>query len=236
MTPFQKQLVNTDTTWESKRMQIAQVRKLTIVVLALLFGISCSACSAGPIASDWLKAEKKSPNGQLVLRVEWDPKPWRNYPPNKYSWLPNPQDRDIHDSHLLFLHQKGGKKQLVRSFCRGIKVLWSPDSNAFVVNDFVASDTAIPYLYRLSDPSHPIDLNQQLLATIDASERKLLESGAYVFLGKRWQSAHQLLVAIHGDTARGRSTATCFSLEYVFDLRKNCFRLKNRTCNTKPAE
>jgi len=49
------------------------------------------------------------------------------------------------------------------SYPRGVDVLWSPTSRAFVVNDYEGSDAAHPVLFSAPWTNQPVDLREKLI-------------------------------------------------------------------------
>jgi hypothetical protein len=81
-----------------------------------------------------------------------------------------------------------------------VNVLWSPSSEALVVNDIYASDDSRSMLFVLTPEVHLTNLGELLLgARIPAKERELMQDGYPVFkFVTRWLDSESLLFKVSG--------------------------------------
>jgi dipeptidyl aminopeptidase/acylaminoacyl peptidase len=86
---------------------------------------------------------------------------------------------------------------------------WSPDSNAFAVNDHRASDSADAYIYDAATLKR-MDV-AELIRTADHSTERFTNAHAY-FVVDRWEGTEQVLVRFHGHT--DNAPVACFDLRY----------------------
>jgi hypothetical protein len=102
-----------------------------------------------------------------------------------------------------------------------LTLAWSPDSAAFIVNDRVASDLELSYIYDAKTLDR-LDLRSRIL-TADSEAARFVPSANAAphsyFHAIRWLDAKQLEVQLHGHTDGTRNGTTvrpgdCFDLRY----------------------
>lgn len=159
------------------------------------------------------KSELKSPNGLYAIKNIDDPRFDRELVCQNYS------------SHLVFL-KKGQKKQVpFKKYFRNVDILWSPDSSAFVLNDWIGSNVAESYLYRVTRLTQPIDIGSKLILTNENDKHSVAEAakfGAVYTFVSRWKDPTSLEIKL-----AGHSIGRGFTLTYSWDL-KNSYKLIKR--------
>jgi len=162
-----------------------------------------------------------------------------NLPPNKYGSLSSTPDVAHSDGHyLLFIRKDKKTKVAFFSYMRDADILWSPDSKAFIVNDYVGSDTTLTYLYRVNDLGHPIDLSAKFIDSItNKSDKSSIMSSIYVHIfGAHWLSPNSIEIKTIGNSKDGTGYYKPFTLVYDWDLEKKSFcrikRLATEECSS----
>lgn len=117
-------------------------------------------------------------------------------------------------AYLVLIDKKSGKQHKVRDYARHVEVLWSPASDAFVVNDFEGSDSTRPILYSVPWTGKDIDLLQKLTDFLRAQRKeKIVLGNDHVYLTvQRWINSEELLCKLeaygeaspHGSGFEGR--------------------------------
>jgi len=132
-----------------------------------------------------LPREINSPNNQFTLR---------------YVDGPDINGNDPMHSHQLFL--MGQPPKLIKSGLGNVDVLWAPDSMAFILNDWIGSNLARAYVYRIGDLEHPIALLPTAWDKQD--DNKFVCSTLYIY-GSKWVSPTvvELKVSGHSETVSG---------------------------------
>jgi len=128
-------------------------------------------------------------------------------------------DNDLHDpAHSLTLvdHQNGSVINIYQ-YERGVDVLWSPASNAFVINDHEGSNVSHPVLFREPWSTNYTDLRAQLIDYLgSANEAKsVLDNHHVYFTAQRWLSNKQILCEL---TGYGDVDPKGFTKHYVYKL------------------
>ncbi len=160
----------------------------------------------------------KSPNDLYAIQEVERPVPERGYP-----------------EHLLFLSSKGKKEPLkilstgTNSYERFVEVLWSPNSQMFVVNDWFGSDIANAYLYRVDDLAHPVDIAQSIAqSSSNKLDRDSIANGVHIYqFVSKWIDPYTVEIRIVGDYTskpnyRGRLLG--FTVYYLWDVRTNSIK------------
>jgi hypothetical protein len=149
---------------------------LTIGSLMIAFPSFAGAANAQNASFPGRVAKSKSPDSRYVIEnVDYD-------------------NRDpAHD--LVLLDTKNGSKTTIQSYERGVDVLWSPQSDAFVVNDHEGSDSTRPLLYSLPWTGNKTDLLGKLTDFLRTrhQEQLVLGNDHVYFSVRRWISARELL-------------------------------------------
>jgi hypothetical protein len=131
----------------------------------------------------------------------------------RYS-VKNILDEHAQRAYLVLIDRGSGKQRKVRDYARHVEVLWSPASDAFVVNDFEGSDSTRPILYSLPLSSSQTDLLEKLTEFLRTrGEEKLVRVNGHVYLTvQRWINPEELLCRLqaygeaspHGSGFEGR--------------------------------
>lgn len=169
------------------------------------------------------RSEIKSPNGLYAVKNVDEKVSDQAYP-----------------KHVLFFVGKGTEKLPLilpstgtNSYQREVNILWAPDSNFFVLNDWWVSNRSNAYLYRLSDLSHPIDLGNKLKNELtDQQDLTCMENSIHTYIfASKWLDPTSVEVRLAGDYTskpkfKGRFRQ--FTIYYVWDLRKHVFQRTKR--------
>ncbi len=134
-------------------------------------------------------------------------------PDGRYS-IKNMLYDNAQRAYLLFVDRTSGKQHKIHDYARHVEVLWSPASDAFVVNDFEGSDSTRPILYSVPTTGTDTDLLQKLTDFLRARrEEKLVLGNGHVYLTvQRWINPEELLCLLqaygeaspHGSGFEGR--------------------------------
>jgi len=100
-------------------------------------------------------------------------------------------DSDSEPHHTVFLAAQGSKaRRKLFTYGRGVEVLWSPNSQLFIVNDYAGSDYSRCRVYPVEAGKAPIEAWDDLLASQSASVRSLLLDNHHVYIAAmRWVTA-----------------------------------------------
>jgi hypothetical protein len=172
-------------------------------------------------------SELKSPNGLYSVRnID---KSIGNIPKNKYSLLAG-NDTTIDGHYLLFLQKNRKETVVLKSYCRDVDILWSPDSSAFIVNDYVGSNLTVPYLYRVHDLSHPVDVGAKFIDSLkEPADKSNLAGSIYThIIAARWTGSHSVEIkAVGNSPSPGGKTYSPFTLIYSWNLENTFNRIKS---------
>ncbi|MFN8658051.1 MAG: class I SAM-dependent methyltransferase [Candidatus Obscuribacterales bacterium] len=163
-------------------------------------------------------SEIVSPNGLFTVR-NINESLGRNIPSKKYF------DPKQLDNHQLVLTKKGSKAGTpVFTYQRNVDVIWSPDSTAFIVNDFMGSNLAFPYLLQIKDPTHPVEFADRFVdAVTDKNDKRNLTKSDHVYIKvTKWLSPQSVEIK-----AFGHNTDS-FEMFYSWDLHNKFQRLAHR--------
>lgn len=183
----------------------------TLALLFVLAPIAIAAASAGTSNSinfPGKATEIKSPNGLYsIVNVA------------------KPDSKDgCKNYEIRLLQAKNKKSKTLRCFIRKIDVLWSPESDAFIVNDWAASNIAVPYLYYVSDPDHPKDISTRFMSLVrnqkDKSDLALADHSHITIM--EWKNPHSVLLRAAGHGGPGGP----YTLFYLWDLKDKFTRVK----------
>lgn len=142
-------------------------------------------------------ATAKSPDGRFLIRNE---------------------DRDSEPFHILFIEANEGKPIAFKEYARHVDVLWGPTSDYFAVNDWKGSDRASPFLYAVSSPETPIDLELELVKTLKHSADGQLFGNHHVYLSVlRWTGSKQMVCRLSG---HGDKNPRSFTKYYTYTVGK----------------
>ena len=105
----------------------------------------------------------------------------------------------LEDDKKLFLMKQGdGKRHLVKTYNRNLTVGWSPDSQAFFLNDGLGSNVEEAYIFWIGK-NQPLLLDDLILHS--DSEARTLNADHTYFHVYRWQNAHTVDVEYCGHTS-----------------------------------
>lgn len=116
-------------------------------------------------------------------------------PDHRYI-IQNVNSDGMEPAHVLsLLDTKNGSKVKIHSYDRHVDLLWSPQSDAFVINDYEGSDSARPLLYSLPWNGRKTDLLEELTDFLRGRhEEKLVLKNDHVYLSvRRWNNPNELL-------------------------------------------
>lgn len=209
-------------------------RVIASMVYAMFIATTCILVSSGTavagtgVASDGASgfsrnfpgevAEIASPNGSFIVK-NLDDSLGRNIPSKKYA------DPKQLDNHQLVLTKKGSKAGTpVFTYQRNVDVIWSPDSTAFIVNDFMGSNLAFPFLLQVKDPTHPVEFADRFVDSVtDKKDKHNLTKSDHVYIKvTRWLSPQSVEIK-----AFGHNTDS-FEMFYSWDLHSKFQRLAHR--------
>ena len=164
--------------------------------------------SAQKVSFPGPKSETRSPDGRYAIR--------------------NVDDEEAQPPHsLTLIDSSSGKQYKIRDYGRHVEVLWSPASDAFIVNDFEGSDSTRPILYPLPWRDEEIDLLKELTDFLRTrGEEKLVLQNDHVYLSvNRWLNSREVLCRLE---AYGEASphGSGFEGNYVYKLGKG-FRTEN---------
>jgi hypothetical protein len=177
-------------------------RRFGVLKRWLLTALSCLAiasCAVGQSVSfPGTRSETKSPDGHLVIRNS---------------------DSDVEDpAHTLTLvDSRNGTVIKIYRYGRGVDVLWSPASDAFVVNDHEGSNVSHPVLFRAPWSTNHTDLREKLIDYLRARKqaRSVLENHHVYIAAERWLSDNEVLCQV---TGYGDVNPKGFTRHYVYKL------------------
>lgn len=170
---------------------------LWLLVIFFLAGAAVEA-SAQNMSFPGVRSESKAPNGRFVIK---------NF------------DSDTEDpAHsLTLIDRQTGSKIRIYLYGRGVDILWSPDSTAFVINDHEGSDAAHPVLFTQPWSTHFSDLRQGLIDFLRTKhqEHSFFDNGHVYFTAERWLHNDELLCEL---TGYGEANPKGFTKRYVYKL------------------
>lgn len=166
-----------------QRTLLVALRKSSLVALLLSLTV---ISTAQRVSFPGRVSESKSPNGRYIIQnLDYD-------------------DRELaHD--LVLLDTKTGTKTMIYSYGRSVDLLWSPESDAFVINDHEGSNSTRPLLYSLPWTDHKTDLSEKLADFLrDRHDEDLVRGNDHVYFAvRRWIGPHELLCKLeaYGDAS-----------------------------------
>jgi len=138
-------------------------------------------------------------------------------PDNRYT-IRNRDDLKNTPAHSLTLVDNvDGVATTIYSYARHVDVLWSPASDAFVVNDHEGSDSSHPILFAPPRTRHPVDLRKKLIDYLRSRGRsKSVEGNGHVyFVVQRWLNNEEVVCEVNG---YGDVDPKGFTKRYVYRL------------------
>lgn len=176
--------------------QLGTGRKCFLVAL-LATGIA-GGVSAQNISFPGTRSEAKSPNGRFVIK-------------NSDSDLADP-------AHTLTLIDRGNASEIkIYQYGRGVDVLWSRSSEAFVINDHEGSNVAHPILFREPWSTKYTDLREELVDFLRSRNeaKSVLENHHVYITAQKWLSHNEVLCKV---TGYGDVDPNGFTKYYVYKL------------------
>lgn len=146
-----------------------------------------------------------SPDGQYILYGE----PYR--------------DRVNTGPQLWIENTRTSERKLLLQLDGTARAAWSPDGTAFYVNDRLASDSTLSYLYETSTLKR-IEIRDMIVGA-DPEAARVAKGHAY-FDVDRWQSSQDALVHLHGHT--DEAPVLCFNFRYQVSRARRVKRLSRR--------
>jgi hypothetical protein len=148
--------------------------------------------------------------------------------PDRRYVIQNLDSNGTEPAHTLFLlDMRNGSKTNIHSYDRHVDILWSPQSDGFVINDYEASDSARPLLYSLPWGGANIDLLEKLTTFLRGQhQEQLVIQNDHVYLSvRRWINSRELLCRLeaYGDMS---PHGAGFSGYYVYKIGEG-FRKSN---------
>lgn len=150
-------------------------------VIILLSTAFATGLSAQGISFPGTRSESKSPNGRFAIR-------------NFDSDMANP-------AHTLTLIATQGSLDItIYRYGRSVDILWSPNSQAFVVNDHEGSNVSHPVLFTEPWSANNTDLREKLIGFLrPKNEAQSLLGNHHVYVtAQRWLSNKEILCKASG--------------------------------------
>jgi hypothetical protein len=122
---------------------------------------------------------------------------------------------------------KSGTKVKIHSYDRHVDVLWSPESNALIINDYEGSDSTRPLLYSLPWGDRRTDLLERLTIFLRTrhEENIVLKNDHVYFTVRSWINPHELLCQLQA-YGEANPRGAGFKGSYVYTIGKT-FRVYN---------
>jgi len=142
----------------------------------LLSAVIASGASAQGVSFPGAKSETESPDGRYVIH-------------NSDSLSENP-------AHTLTLVEAKSRSAIkIYQYARSVDVLWSPASDAFVINDYEGSDSAKPLLYDVPWTGTKTDILKEFTRFMRRrhEEKLVLNNDHVYFTVRRWINPRELL-------------------------------------------
>jgi hypothetical protein len=169
-----------------------------LVPAALLFAAVSSCVMAQSVSFPGARSETKSPDGHIVIKNS---------------------DSDVEDpAHTLTLtDRRNGSVVKIYQYGRGVDILWSPASDAFVINDHEGSNVSHPVLFIEPWSKKYTDLREKLIDYLRSRNqaRSVLENHHVYFTAQRWLSDNELLCRV---TGYGDVDPKGFTRYYIYKL------------------
>lgn len=174
----------------SRRFVVAFILSATLVLVA----------SARQVSFPGSKSDTKSPDGRYTVR--------------------NLDDEHAEPAHsLMLIDSSSGKQHKIYEYGRHVDVLWSPASNALVVNDYGGSDFTRAVLLTLPSGKKQGNLWEELIHFLRAQgeARIALENGHVYLTAEKWLNDHEFLCKL---TGYGPASPKGFTKHYVYEIGK----------------
>lgn len=127
---------------------------------------------------------------------------------------------NLHESpaHTLTLLDKNNNSATkIYMYARHVDVLWSPNSDSFIINDYEGSDSARPVLCLVPWTGNKTDLLKQLLELLRArgEQNFVLQNGHVYFTASKWLNKEEILCRLDG---YGDANPKGFTRYYIYRL------------------
>jgi type IV secretory pathway protease TraF len=198
--------------WICSAALFVSILSLTVAVAAFA---KTSICFPGGVS------DLTSPNGLYTIKNVDQPVGSGNQPKHLLLFLRQGEQKKI----ALNPHRLYADAPVVASYDRCVDILWSPDSSAFVLNDWMGSNVASVYLYQVRDLRHPIDIGDKLFGALkDQQDKRSIAKSDHVYMfASKWISATVLEIK-----EAGHGPGVAFTFYYLWDLRKNSCKFIKR--------
>lgn len=163
------------------------------------------------------KLRVPSPTGRFVLFGETR---WRDEKDKCTQCVPV-------NSRLWLEDRVSGKHTPLIDVNRAAYAAWSPDGNAFYVEDDFGSNGAESFIY-LADSLKKLDLEELILAA-DSEAKRLISGHAYLQV-ERWKDSQNLQVRLVGHT--DEKSPVCFEKHYLINLIGSVTKISSQTGST----
>jgi hypothetical protein len=138
---------------------------------------------------------------------------------------PDETDSDGNWGSIFLTDLQTGTKKLFYKYGRGVDIVWSPSSDAVVVNDYVGSNISQSILFVLAPRPRRMDIEESLMKSGRPRREKLsIRTADHVYPRVlRWIDSDHVIVRITGYNGVDKHG---FTIEYSYDIAKNSFTLE----------
>lgn len=153
------------------------------------------------------RSESKSPDGHYSVR--------------------NFDDENQEPAHTLSLIDTKTRSAIkIYSYGRHVDVLWSPSSDALVINDYEGSDVSHPVLFVAPWKGQPVDLSEKLIEffRVHGEPKSATKNHHMYFSAQRWLSHDEILCRID---SYGQVDPNGFTSNYIYKLGEG-FRVNSK--------
>jgi hypothetical protein len=174
------------------------VKNNRFVVTLLLGTVLVLTASARQISFPGSKSTTKSPDGRYTVQ--------------------NLDDAHAEPAHaLMLIDSKSGKQHKIYEYGRHVDVLWSPASDALVVNDYGGSDFSRAMLFTLPSGESRVNLWKELIHFLQSrgDARSALGNGHVYFTVEKWLNDHEFRCKL---TGYGPANRKGFTEHYVYEI------------------
>jgi len=175
----------------------------------ILLGASLlPGAASGPVSFPGPKSETRSPDGRYTVRN-----------------LDDPHTQPAHS--LTLIDSRSGKQRKIYEYGRHVDVLWSPASNALVINDYGGSDFSRAVLLALPAQESKVNLWDELIRFLrpQRTARGALENDHVYLTVEKWLNGHEFRCKL---TGYGQANPKGFTEHYVYEIGAG-FRVAERS-------
>jgi len=161
------------------------------------------------------KSETRSPDGRYTVR--------------------NLDDQHAQPAHsLTLIDSRSGKQHKIYEYGRHVDVLWSPASDALVINDYGGSDFTRAVLFMLPSGESQVNLWEELIHFLQSRghPQSALGNGHVYFTVEKWLNDHEFLCKL---TGYGPANRKGFTEHYVYEIGVG-FRASETSSAAVPTE